>query len=78
MFSLNTMVRMLFRVDVHVLTNFPQGEAPVSDEIRGSAAESAKSFIAGGFGGVCAVLVGSSTHNTSLQMVITNTGRASV
>lgn len=33
-------------------------EAPVSDEIRGSAAESAKSFIAGGFGGVCAVLVG--------------------
>lgn len=33
-------------------------EAPVVEEKRVSAAESAKSFIAGGFGGVCAVVVG--------------------
>lgn len=36
-------------------------EAPAADESTRSttsAAESAKSFIAGGFGGVCAVLVG--------------------
>ncbi|PPQ67096.1 hypothetical protein CVT25_005697, partial [Psilocybe cyanescens] len=33
-------------------------EAPPVEESRGSAAESAKSFIAGGFGGVAAVFVG--------------------
>ncbi|KAF4622858.1 hypothetical protein D9613_002124 [Agrocybe pediades] len=33
-------------------------EAPAAEESRVSAAESVKSFVAGGFGGVCAVLVG--------------------
>lgn len=33
-------------------------DAPAAEESRGSAVESAKSFIAGGFGGVAAVLVG--------------------
>jgi len=33
-------------------------DAPAAEEVKGSAIESAKSFISGGFGGVCAVLVG--------------------
>jgi len=33
-------------------------EAPAAEEIKGTAAESVKSFIAGGFGGASAVLVG--------------------
>jgi hypothetical protein len=48
-----------FRVNACVLVNLSQSsEAPPVDEIRGSAAESVKSFISGGFGGVAAVLVG--------------------
>jgi hypothetical protein len=45
-----------FCVDAYAVTYLPQ-----SSKAPGSAAESAKSFIAGGFGGISAVLVGSSS-----------------
>jgi len=59
-----------FRMDQYVLTiNLPQSsEAPAADEIRGSATESAKSFFAGGFGGIAAVLVGKSSRPISFPM----------
>lgn len=45
-----------------------QSDAPVAEETnRGSAAESVKSFVSGGFGGVSAVLVGKFFRQISVQ-----------
>ncbi|KAG5653345.1 hypothetical protein H0H81_000967 [Sphagnurus paluster] len=46
-------VRIIWRRDTTEAT-----EPPAAEEVRGTAVDSAKSFIAGGFGGVSAVLVG--------------------
>ncbi|KAF8807735.1 hypothetical protein BYT27DRAFT_7233219 [Phlegmacium glaucopus] len=52
-------VRWVWRKDMMEATYEPSSEAPGTDEILGSSAtDSIKSFIAGGFGGTSAVLVG--------------------
>ncbi|KAF9462090.1 hypothetical protein BDZ94DRAFT_1290407 [Collybia nuda] len=51
-------VRAVWRRDTAEATYEPSNDSPAAEESRGSAVESAKSFIAGGFGGVSAVLVG--------------------
>ncbi|KAF8078771.1 hypothetical protein FPV67DRAFT_1558000 [Lyophyllum atratum] len=50
-------VRIIWKRDTTEATYEPS-EAATAEEARGTAVESAKSFIAGGFGGVAAVLVG--------------------
>lgn len=58
----NGVVHSYVSVFEHVRLILQQSsKAPAAEESRVSAAESVKSFIAGGFGGVCAVLVGTSS-----------------
>ncbi|KAH7928502.1 hypothetical protein BV22DRAFT_1126480 [Leucogyrophana mollusca] len=51
-------VRIVWRRDTTEATYEPSSEAPAVEETKNSAIDNAKSFIAGGFGGVSAVLVG--------------------
>ncbi|KAH7912597.1 hypothetical protein BJ138DRAFT_1083331 [Hygrophoropsis aurantiaca] len=51
-------VRIIWRRDTTEATYEPSSEAPAIEETNSSAIDNAKSFIAGGFGGVSAVLVG--------------------
>ncbi|KAH7885923.1 hypothetical protein F5I97DRAFT_1809627 [Phlebopus sp. FC_14] len=51
-------VRIVWNRDTTEATYEPSSEAPAVEETKRSALENAKSFIAGGFGGVSAVLVG--------------------
>ncbi|KAG1749841.1 uncharacterized protein EDB91DRAFT_1235288 [Suillus paluster] len=51
-------VRIVWRRDATEATYEPSSEAPAVEETKNSAIDNVKSFIAGGFGGVSAVLVG--------------------
>jgi hypothetical protein len=57
---------------LHADTISQSSEAPAVEETKNSAIDNAKSFIAGGFGGVSAVLVGEKVcvvHTTGLTFI---------
>ncbi|KAJ7099615.1 hypothetical protein C8R43DRAFT_1092346 [Mycena crocata] len=67
-------VRAFWRRDFTEATYEPSGDAPAAEEVKASATDSIKSFIAGGFGGVSAVLVGHPFDLTKTRLQTAPTG----